>query len=76
MASTDGLCSPDGAGVAAGSTPAAESLNARWRTAVVDGWNNAFSGRYPFKMSAAMLRFPAGKIPEYGHGTYCPFSAE
>ncbi|WLI76917.1 ImcF-related family protein [Kosakonia sp. H02] len=28
--------------------PAADSLNARWRTAVVDDWNSAFSGRYPF----------------------------
>jgi type VI secretion system protein ImpL len=30
-------------------TPAAESLNAQWRNAVVDNWNSAFGGRYPFK---------------------------
>lgn len=29
--------------------PAAESLNAQWRSAVVDDWNSAFGGRYPFK---------------------------
>ncbi|TNL06667.1 type VI secretion protein VasK [Kosakonia cowanii] len=29
--------------------PAAESLNARWRSAVVDDWNIAFAGRYPFR---------------------------
>ncbi|HBX11354.1 MAG TPA: type VI secretion protein VasK, partial [Leclercia adecarboxylata] len=29
--------------------PAAESLNAQWRSAVVDDWNTAFGGRYPFK---------------------------
>ncbi len=39
-------------------TPAAESLNARWRTAVVDGWNNAFSGRYPFKNVSSDASLP------------------
>ncbi|HEL8024421.1 TPA: type VI secretion protein VasK [Escherichia coli] len=39
-------------------TPAAESLNTRWRTAVVDGWNNAFSGRYPFKNASSDASLP------------------
>lgn len=39
-------------------TPAAESLNTRWRTAVVDGWNNAFSGRYPFKNVSSDASLP------------------
>jgi len=30
-------------------TPAAASLNAQWRAAVVNDWNRAFGGRYPFK---------------------------
>ncbi len=30
-------------------TPAAESLNAQWRASVVNDWNRAFGGRYPFK---------------------------
>nr|WP_193568635.1 ImcF-related family protein [Citrobacter sp. NCU1] len=29
--------------------PAADSLNAQWRSAVVNDWNSAFGGRYPFK---------------------------
>lgn len=30
-------------------TPAAESLNTQWRASVVNDWNRAFGGRYPFK---------------------------
>ncbi len=34
-------------------TPAAESLNAQWRSAVVEDWNSAFGGRYPFKNTSS-----------------------
>ena len=30
-------------------TPAAESLNAQWQSAVVNDWNRSFGGRYPFR---------------------------
>ena len=30
-------------------TPAAESLNTQWQTAVVNEWNRSFGGRYPFQ---------------------------
>ncbi len=30
-------------------TPAAESLNTQWQSAVVSDWNRAFGGRYPFQ---------------------------
>lgn len=39
-------------------TPAAESLNAQWQTAVVDDWNNAFGGRYPFKDVSSEVSLP------------------
>lgn len=39
-------------------TPAAISLNAQWRSAVVDGWNNAFAGRYPFKNVSSEASLP------------------
>lgn len=39
-------------------TPAAESLNAQWRSAVVDDWNNAFGGRYPFKDVSSEVSLP------------------
>ncbi|MGP8939899.1 ImcF-related family protein [Enterobacter soli] len=30
-------------------TPAAESLNTQWQTSVMNDWNRAFGGRYPFQ---------------------------
>ncbi|WP_236331113.1 ImcF-related family protein [Enterobacter quasihormaechei] len=39
-------------------TPAAESLNAQWRNAVVDDWNSAFGGRYPFKDVSSEVSLP------------------
>ncbi|NDJ57094.1 type VI secretion protein VasK [Enterobacteriaceae bacterium 4M9] len=38
--------------------PAAESLNAQWRMAVVDEWNRAFGGRYPFKNVSSEVSLP------------------
>ncbi len=38
--------------------PAAESLNAQWRTAVVDEWNRTFGGRYPFKNVSSEASLP------------------
>nr|WP_320337988.1 ImcF-related family protein [Citrobacter werkmanii] len=38
--------------------PAAESLNAQWRSAVVDDWNDSFGGRYPFKNTASEVSLP------------------
>lgn len=39
-------------------TPAAESFNAQWRAAVVDDWNSAFGGRYPFKDASSDVSLP------------------
>ncbi|EGT5738492.1 type VI secretion protein VasK, partial [Cronobacter dublinensis subsp. dublinensis] len=39
-------------------TPAAESFNAQWRAAVVDDWNSAFGGRYPFKDASSNVSLP------------------
>ncbi|MBF6635303.1 type VI secretion protein VasK [Rouxiella silvae] len=39
-------------------TPTASSLNAQWKNAIVDEWNNAFGGRYPFKDAAAGASLP------------------
>lgn len=39
-------------------TPAAESLNAQWQSAVVDDWNDAFGGRYPFKDVSSEVSLP------------------
>jgi type VI secretion system protein ImpL len=39
-------------------TPAAESLNAQWRAAVVDDWNSTFAGRYPFKNVSSDVSLP------------------
>ncbi len=39
-------------------TPAAQSLNAQWRTAVVDDWNSAFGGRYPFRDTSSEVSLP------------------
>ena len=38
--------------------PAAESLNAQWQSAVVDDWNSAFGGRYPFKDVSSEVSLP------------------
>lgn len=54
--------------------PAAGSLNTRWQTTVVDQWNNAFAGRYPFKAAgsdaslpllAQFLRSDSGRIATF-----------
>ncbi|WP_075183651.1 ImcF-related family protein [Pantoea sp. 1.19] len=54
--------------------PAAESLNARWQTTIVDQWNTAFAGRYPFKATgsdaslpllAQFLRSDSGRISAF-----------
>ena len=56
--------------------PAAGSLNARWKNAIVDPWNKAFGGRYPFKATgsdaslpllARFLRGDAGRITTFLH---------
>lgn len=39
-------------------TPAAESLNAQWQSAIVSDWNNAFGGRYPLKSSSSEISLP------------------
>ncbi len=39
-------------------TPAAESLNAQWQSAVVDDWNTAFGGRYPFQDVSSEVSLP------------------
>ncbi len=39
-------------------TPAAESLNAQWQQAVVDDWNRAFGGRYPFNNASSDVSLP------------------
>lgn len=39
-------------------TPAAGSLNAQWQQAVVDEWNAAFGGRYPFNNSSSDVSLP------------------
>ncbi len=38
--------------------PAAGSLNARWQTTIVDQWNKAFAGRYPFKATGSDASLP------------------
>lgn len=38
--------------------PAADSLNEQWRSAVVDDWNSAFGGRYPFKNTSSDVSLP------------------
>jgi len=54
--------------------PAADSLNAQWRAAVVNDWNSAFAGRYPFKnvssdaslpLLAKYLNTDAGRITRF-----------
>jgi len=38
--------------------PAAASLNGRWQTTIVDQWNKAFAGRYPFKATGSDVSLP------------------
>lgn len=38
--------------------PAAGSLNVRWQTTIVDQWNKAFEGRYPFKATGSDASLP------------------
>ena len=38
--------------------PTAESLNSQWKAAIVDDWNSAFGGRYPFKNVASDVSLP------------------
>lgn len=38
--------------------PAADSLNAQWREAVVSEWNRAFGGRYPFNDTNSDVSLP------------------
>lgn len=54
--------------------PAAHSLNAQWRRAVADPWQNAFDGRYPFSahgsdaalpMLAEFIRQDRGRIDRF-----------
>lgn len=54
--------------------PAAGSLNTRWQTTIVDQWNKAFAGRYPFKATgsdaslpllAQFLRSDSGRIATF-----------
>lgn len=55
-------------------TPAADSLNAQWRQAVVSEWNSAFGGRYPFSNASSDVSLPllakylnadAGRIAQF-----------
>lgn len=39
-------------------TPAADSLNSHWQTAIVAQWNTAFAGRYPFKATGSDASLP------------------
>ena len=57
-------------------TPAAESLNAQWRSAVVEDWNSAFGGRYPFKNTSSEVSAAAGKIPRQRDRAHRPLSAD
>ncbi|MBV4413281.1 type VI secretion protein VasK [Enterobacteriaceae bacterium YMB-R22] len=54
--------------------PSAASLNQRWQDTVVNNWNSAFAGRYPFAagkseasvaMLAEFIRRDAGRIPRF-----------
>ncbi|MEC5319209.1 ImcF-related family protein [Brenneria populi subsp. brevivirga] len=55
-------------------TPTAASLNAQWRHGIVDEWNDAFDGRYPFRATqsdaslpllAQYLRADSGRIARF-----------
>lgn len=39
-------------------TPAASSLNVQWQQAVVNEWNRAFGGRYPFNNASSDVSLP------------------
>ncbi|QMM55217.1 type VI secretion protein VasK (plasmid) [Enterobacter sp. RHB15-C17] len=39
-------------------TPAAESLNTQWQSAIMNDWNSAFGGRYPLKSSSSEISLP------------------
>ncbi|TCW00153.1 ImcF-related family protein [Biostraticola tofi] len=39
-------------------TPTASSLNAQWQHAIVDEWNLAFDGRYPFRQTSSDASLP------------------
>lgn len=54
--------------------PAAGGLNARWQSTIVEQWNKAFAGRYPFKATgsdaslpllAQFLRSDSGRITTF-----------
>ncbi|EOL9024277.1 ImcF-related family protein [Cronobacter sakazakii] len=54
--------------------PAASGLNERWKTTIVEQWNTAFAGRYPFKATgsdaslpilAQFLRADSGRISTF-----------
>jgi type VI secretion system protein ImpL len=54
--------------------PSAASLNRQWREAIVDQWNDAFAGRYPFvttgsdaslAMLAQLIRADSGRIEQF-----------
>nr|EMA4729836.1 type VI secretion system contractile sheath large subunit [Klebsiella variicola] len=54
--------------------PAAGSLNTRWQSTIVEQWNKAFAGRYPFKATgsdaslpllAQFLRSDSGRITTF-----------
>ncbi len=54
--------------------PAAGSLNTRWQSTIVEQWNKAFAGRYPFKATgsdaslpllAQFLRSDSGRITNF-----------
>lgn len=55
-------------------TPTASSLNAQWKGAIVDDWNSAFGGRYPFRdvssdaslpLLSQYLRSDSGRIQRF-----------
>ncbi|KAA1174037.1 ImcF-related family protein, partial [Photorhabdus heterorhabditis] len=54
--------------------PAAANLNRQWQTAIVDNWNSAFTGRYPFAggdsevslpMLGQFIRSDSGRIEQF-----------
>ncbi|WP_387796248.1 hypothetical protein, partial [Photorhabdus sp. RM125S] len=54
--------------------PAAANLNTQWQTAIVDSWNRAFAGRYPFAggesevslpMLGQFIRSDSGRIEQF-----------
>lgn len=56
--------------------PSAEGLNRAWQRAIVDDWNNAFAGRYPFAatpsdaslpMLGQLIRADTGRIDRFLH---------